>query len=117
MGNAHPDVIAAASGRTVANNEDGVAVVIEQIWRRADHAAEPPAAPAGRPRGLRSPATASAGLDVDPVLAQPRHRIHAGPQLRRDPHLEVQVRAGRVAGRARLPDPLPGRAPARPGRR
>ncbi|MFD7439832.1 Cof-type HAD-IIB family hydrolase [Streptomyces sp. NPDC059909] len=36
MGNAHPDVITAASGRTVANNEDGVAVVIEQIlaaWR------------------------------------------------------------------------------------
>ncbi|MER8094368.1 Cof-type HAD-IIB family hydrolase [Streptomyces goshikiensis] len=31
MGNAHPDVIAAASGRTVANNEDGVAVVIERI--------------------------------------------------------------------------------------
>ncbi|MDQ0991824.1 Cof-type HAD-IIB family hydrolase [Streptomyces sp. V3I7] len=31
MGNAHPDVIAAASGRTVANNEDGVAVVIEQL--------------------------------------------------------------------------------------
>ncbi|MFD7706158.1 Cof-type HAD-IIB family hydrolase [Streptomyces sp. NPDC059785] len=31
MGNAHPDVIAAASGRTAANNEDGVAVVIEQI--------------------------------------------------------------------------------------
>ncbi|ALC22156.1 HAD hydrolase family protein [Streptomyces pristinaespiralis] len=31
MGNAHPDVIAAASGRTVANNDDGVAVVIEQI--------------------------------------------------------------------------------------
>ncbi|MDO0934579.1 HAD hydrolase family protein [Streptomyces sp. DG2A-72] len=31
MGNAHPDVIAAASGRTVANNEDGVAVVIEQM--------------------------------------------------------------------------------------
>ncbi|MFC5801247.1 Cof-type HAD-IIB family hydrolase [Streptomyces formicae] len=31
MGNAHPDVIAAASGRTVANNEDGVAIVIEQI--------------------------------------------------------------------------------------
>ncbi|MFJ2771597.1 Cof-type HAD-IIB family hydrolase [Streptomyces sp. NPDC087300] len=31
MGNAHPDVVAAASGRTVANNEDGVAVVIEQI--------------------------------------------------------------------------------------
>jgi hydroxymethylpyrimidine pyrophosphatase-like HAD family hydrolase len=34
MGNAHPDVIAAASGRTVANNEDGVAVVIEQLLAR-----------------------------------------------------------------------------------
>ncbi|MGV9289844.1 HAD-IIB family hydrolase [Streptomyces sp. NPDC003719] len=31
MGNAHPDVIAAASGRTVANNDDGVAVVVERI--------------------------------------------------------------------------------------
>lgn len=31
MGNAHPDVIASASGRTVANNEDGVALVIERI--------------------------------------------------------------------------------------
>ncbi|WP_406861958.1 Cof-type HAD-IIB family hydrolase [Streptomyces sp. HUAS MG47] len=31
MGNAHPDVVTAASGRTVANNEDGVAVVIEEI--------------------------------------------------------------------------------------
>ncbi|MFD9790824.1 Cof-type HAD-IIB family hydrolase [Streptomyces sp. NPDC059070] len=31
MGNAHPDVLAAASGHTVANNEDGVAVVIERI--------------------------------------------------------------------------------------
>ena len=31
MGNAHPDVLAAASGRTAANNEDGVAVVIERI--------------------------------------------------------------------------------------
>ncbi|MGW0754197.1 Cof-type HAD-IIB family hydrolase [Streptomyces sp. NPDC002587] len=31
MGNAHPDVVAAASGRTTANNEDGVAVVIEHI--------------------------------------------------------------------------------------
>lgn len=31
MGNAHPDAIAAASGRTVANNDDGVAVVIEQL--------------------------------------------------------------------------------------
>ncbi|TQK53128.1 hypothetical protein FBY35_3603 [Streptomyces sp. SLBN-118] len=38
MGNAHPDVVAAASGRTVANNEDGVAVVIEQILaRRLEH--------------------------------------------------------------------------------
>ncbi|MYR45362.1 Cof-type HAD-IIB family hydrolase [Streptomyces sp. SID5910] len=34
MGNAHPDVIAAASGRTVANNDDGVAVVIERILER-----------------------------------------------------------------------------------
>ncbi|MFE0640491.1 Cof-type HAD-IIB family hydrolase [Streptomyces sp. NPDC058877] len=31
MGNAHPDVISAASGRTVGNNEDGVAVIIEQL--------------------------------------------------------------------------------------
>ncbi|MEU9994677.1 Cof-type HAD-IIB family hydrolase [Streptomyces sp. NPDC050848] len=31
MANAHPAVIAAASGHTVANNEDGVAVVIERI--------------------------------------------------------------------------------------
>ncbi|AJE41505.1 HAD-IIB family hydrolase [Streptomyces nodosus] len=31
MGNAHPAAIAAASGRTVANNEDGVAVVIERV--------------------------------------------------------------------------------------
>jgi len=31
MGNAHPDVIAAASGSTVDNNEDGVAVVIERL--------------------------------------------------------------------------------------
>jgi hydroxymethylpyrimidine pyrophosphatase-like HAD family hydrolase len=36
MGNAHPDVLAAASGRTAANNEDGVAVVIEQLL--AEHA-------------------------------------------------------------------------------
>ncbi|MEE1754312.1 Cof-type HAD-IIB family hydrolase [Streptomyces sp. SP18CS02] len=35
MGNAHPDVIAAASGRTVANNEDGVALVIEDILRNS----------------------------------------------------------------------------------
>ncbi|MEW1719650.1 Cof-type HAD-IIB family hydrolase [Streptomyces sp. NPDC093109] len=34
MGNAHPDVLAAASGRTVTNNEDGVAVVIEEILAR-----------------------------------------------------------------------------------
>ncbi|MFE2282705.1 Cof-type HAD-IIB family hydrolase [Streptomyces sp. NPDC059443] len=40
MGNAHPDVIAAASGRTVANNEDGVALVIERILaERAERAA------------------------------------------------------------------------------
>ncbi|MFF3765922.1 Cof-type HAD-IIB family hydrolase [Streptomyces sp. NPDC001922] len=31
MANAHPDVLAATSARTVANNEDGVAVVIEEI--------------------------------------------------------------------------------------
>ncbi|WP_435858586.1 Cof-type HAD-IIB family hydrolase [Streptomyces pathocidini] len=31
MANAHPDVLAATSARTVANNEDGVAVVIERI--------------------------------------------------------------------------------------
>ncbi|MFG2573607.1 Cof-type HAD-IIB family hydrolase [Streptomyces sp. NPDC048481] len=31
MGNAHPDVLAAASGRTAANNEDGVALVIERL--------------------------------------------------------------------------------------
>ncbi|MEU3445791.1 Cof-type HAD-IIB family hydrolase [Streptomyces thermolilacinus] len=34
MGNAHPDVVAAASGRTVANEEDGVAAVIEEILTR-----------------------------------------------------------------------------------
>lgn len=34
MGNAHPDVLAAADGRTLTNNEDGVAVVIEQILAR-----------------------------------------------------------------------------------
>jgi hydroxymethylpyrimidine pyrophosphatase-like HAD family hydrolase len=31
MGNAHPAVIAAASGRTAGNNDDGVATVIERI--------------------------------------------------------------------------------------
>ncbi|MCQ6555919.1 HAD hydrolase family protein [Streptomyces sp. C10-9-1] len=36
MGNAHPDVTAAASGRTVDNNEDGVAAVIERILTRLD---------------------------------------------------------------------------------
>ena len=34
MANAHPDVLAATSARTVANNEDGVAVVIERILAR-----------------------------------------------------------------------------------
>lgn len=34
MGNAHPDVLAAASGRTVANNEDGVAVIVEELVAR-----------------------------------------------------------------------------------
>lgn len=34
MGNAHPDVLAAASGRTAENNEDGVAMVIEKILAR-----------------------------------------------------------------------------------
>jgi hydroxymethylpyrimidine pyrophosphatase-like HAD family hydrolase len=38
MGNAHPDVIAAASGRTVANNDDGVAVVIERLVAEAREA-------------------------------------------------------------------------------
>ncbi|MGA5068876.1 Cof-type HAD-IIB family hydrolase [Streptomyces exfoliatus] len=40
MGNAHPDVLAAASGRTAGNNEDGVAVVIEQLVAEALRAAE-----------------------------------------------------------------------------
>ncbi|MFJ3643744.1 Cof-type HAD-IIB family hydrolase [Streptomyces sp. NPDC090108] len=31
MGNAHPDAVAAASGRTASNNEDGVAAVIERL--------------------------------------------------------------------------------------
>ncbi|MFJ2444507.1 MULTISPECIES: HAD family hydrolase [unclassified Streptomyces] len=38
MGNAHPDVLAAASGRTLTNNEDGVAIVIEQILARQQQA-------------------------------------------------------------------------------
>ncbi|MFE2373380.1 Cof-type HAD-IIB family hydrolase [Streptomyces sp. NPDC059398] len=33
MSNAHPEAVAAASGRTVANNDDGVAVVIERILK------------------------------------------------------------------------------------
>ncbi|MEV6244735.1 Cof-type HAD-IIB family hydrolase [Streptomyces sp. NPDC051742] len=40
MGNAHPDVLAAASGRTAGNNEDGVAVVIEQLVAEALNAAD-----------------------------------------------------------------------------
>ncbi len=40
MGNAHPDVLAAASGHTAGNNEDGVAVVIEQLVAEALRAAE-----------------------------------------------------------------------------
>ncbi|MEU7291799.1 Cof-type HAD-IIB family hydrolase [Streptomyces exfoliatus] len=40
MGNAHPDVLAAASGQTAGNNEDGVAVVIEQLVAEALRAAE-----------------------------------------------------------------------------
>ncbi|MEV6522571.1 Cof-type HAD-IIB family hydrolase [Longispora sp. NPDC051575] len=32
MGNAHPDVLAAAEHRTVTNNEDGVAVVLERLF-------------------------------------------------------------------------------------
>ncbi len=31
MGNAHPAAVAAATGRTTTNEEDGVAVVIERI--------------------------------------------------------------------------------------
>ncbi|MER5883836.1 Cof-type HAD-IIB family hydrolase [Streptomyces sp. NPDC001941] len=33
MGNAHPDVVAAATGTTLTNEEDGVAAVIEEILR------------------------------------------------------------------------------------
>ncbi|MFD4371439.1 Cof-type HAD-IIB family hydrolase [Streptomyces sp. NPDC058486] len=43
MGNAHPEVIAAASGRTVGNNDDGVAVIIEQLVAEALAAAPAPA--------------------------------------------------------------------------
>ncbi|QES52446.1 hydrolase [Streptomyces venezuelae] len=48
MGNAHPDVIAAASGRTVANNEDGVAVIIEHILADRRPPAPDPAADTDR---------------------------------------------------------------------
>ncbi|MCE4943405.1 HAD hydrolase family protein [Streptomyces albulus] len=34
MANAHPDVLAATTGRTASNNDDGVAAVIEQILRQ-----------------------------------------------------------------------------------
>jgi Cof subfamily protein (haloacid dehalogenase superfamily) len=40
MGNAHPDVLAAASGHTAGNNEDGVAVVIERLVAEATRAAD-----------------------------------------------------------------------------
>ncbi|MGW3733120.1 Cof-type HAD-IIB family hydrolase [Streptomyces sp. NPDC005148] len=41
MGNAHPAALAAASGRTVTNNEDGVAVVIERlVAERRKHRSE-----------------------------------------------------------------------------
>ncbi|MEU3076220.1 Cof-type HAD-IIB family hydrolase [Streptomyces laurentii] len=37
MGNAHPDAVAAATGRTAGNNEDGVALVIERLVAEAVH--------------------------------------------------------------------------------
>lgn len=43
MANAHPDVLAATTGRTASNNDDGVAAVIEQILRH------------GAPRADRQP--------------------------------------------------------------
>ncbi|WP_310713306.1 Cof-type HAD-IIB family hydrolase [Streptomyces lydicus] len=42
MANAHPEVLAATTGRTASNNDDGVAVVIEQLVRRCDEAANRP---------------------------------------------------------------------------
>ncbi|MGW8399835.1 Cof-type HAD-IIB family hydrolase [Streptomyces lydicus] len=42
MANAHPEVLAATTGRTASNNDDGVAVVIEQLVRRRDEAASRP---------------------------------------------------------------------------
>ncbi|MGW9041336.1 Cof-type HAD-IIB family hydrolase [Streptomyces lydicus] len=42
MANAHPEVLAATTGRTASNNDDGVAVVIEQLVRRRDEAASHP---------------------------------------------------------------------------
>ncbi|AOP50808.1 Cof-type HAD-IIB family hydrolase [Streptomyces lydicus] len=42
MANAHPEVLAATTARTASNNDDGVAVVIEQLVRRCDEAANRP---------------------------------------------------------------------------
>ncbi|MEU5237644.1 Cof-type HAD-IIB family hydrolase [Streptomyces lydicus] len=42
MANAHPEVLAATTGRTASNNDDGVAVVIEQLVRRCDESASRP---------------------------------------------------------------------------
>ncbi|MFI0785437.1 Cof-type HAD-IIB family hydrolase [Streptomyces lydicus] len=42
MANAHPEVLAATTARTASNNDDGVAVVIEQLVRRCDEAASRP---------------------------------------------------------------------------
>ncbi|MFI0156374.1 Cof-type HAD-IIB family hydrolase [Streptomyces lydicus] len=42
MANAHPEVLAATTGRTASNNDDGVAIVIEQLVRRCDEAASRP---------------------------------------------------------------------------
>ncbi|MFG2114996.1 Cof-type HAD-IIB family hydrolase [Streptomyces sp. NPDC048718] len=38
MGNAHPDAVAAATGVTAGNNEDGVALVIERLVAESVHA-------------------------------------------------------------------------------
>ncbi|CAM5550945.1 HMP-PP phosphatase [Streptomyces griseoloalbus] len=91
MGNAHPDVLAAASGRTVANNDDGVAVVIEQLLD-----------------GRRSPSRGSSSRSGSP---RARRATPPGPPTspsQGHPHLEVQVRAGGVAAGPGLADPLPG---------
>ncbi|WP_374701134.1 HAD hydrolase family protein [Streptomyces sp. TP-A0874] len=49
MANAHPDVLAATAGRTVANNEDGVALVIERILANGGRQLAPVAPPAAEP--------------------------------------------------------------------